>query len=146
MEDLIPSPLKDFTPRANPPRASTAIESSGIDDATLATLDQMDAEGLRALIRLICGARWGEVALMTEDEAYDAVCLKMLHGGLTQSDIAKALPALNGWADRRKGKPGQSVTLDATIKSVTVNATIKFADVPQHVVIEGDATEPKLIT
>lgn len=41
--------------------------------------------------------------------------------------------------DRLDGKPGQSVTLDANIRTVTVNATIRFADEP-HMVIEHDTT------
>ncbi len=97
---------------------SATNDSGDIDEQTLATLDQMDAEGLRKLVRLICGARWGEVALMSEDEAYDAVCLKMLHGGLTQSDIAKAMPALNSWAAQKKGTPTQNINQKVIVAKV----------------------------
>lgn len=41
---------------------------------------------------------------------------------------ASLLPILRELMDRIEGKPAQSVHLDATIKTVTVNATIKFAD------------------
>lgn len=40
--------------------------------------------------------------------------------------------------DRLDGRPSQSVHLDATIKNITVNATISFADQPM--VIEHDTT------
>lgn len=41
---------------------------------------------------------------------------------------ASLLPILRELMDRIEGKPAQSVHLDATVKTVTVNATIKFAD------------------
>lgn len=47
---------------------------------------------------------------------------------------AALLPILRELMDRIEGKPAQSVHLDATIKQVTVNATIKFADVPDMVI------------
>lgn len=46
--------------------------------------------------------------------------------------------------DRLDGKPGQSVTLDANIRTVTVNAIIRFADQPiviEHEPSAGNAIE-----
>lgn len=93
-------------------------------------LDAMTRDELLAFAKTICGARWGEIALLTEDEAYNAVCLKMLHGGLTQADIVKAMPALNGWADRMKGKPAQSVAIKGDVR---------------HEIVFSMVTEPKVI-
>src|SRR5687767_1377392 len=63
-------------------------------------LDGMTKPELIALIKLVCGARWGEIALLSEEEAYNATMLKLLHGGLTAADIGRALPPLKEWADR----------------------------------------------
>lgn len=92
----------------------------------LSRLESMPKEELTALIKRICGARWGEVGMMSDDEAYEAVCLKMLHGGLTQPDIYKALPALKEWTDRRKGKPAQSVALTVEDKGLSKMATSRL--------------------
>lgn len=51
-----------------------------------------------------------------------------------QPGMTKALCA--EMKDRLDGKAAQSVQLDATVRQVIVNATIKFADAPQHVVID----------
>lgn len=40
--------------------------------------------------------------------------------------------------DRLDGKPAQAMTLDATMRTITVNATISFAE--PHMVIEGNTT------
>ena len=40
--------------------------------------------------------------------------------------------------DRLDGKPAQAMTLDATMRTISVNATISFAD--QHMVIDGNTT------
>lgn len=76
----------------------------------LSGIDTMDAESLRKLIRTTAAvAKLVPMALLTKDEAYGAVCLKLLEGGMKQDDINKALPALQEWANRTKGKPVQAV-------------------------------------
>lgn len=81
------------------------------DNPDLTRLDGMDRDGLIALIKTIAGARWGEVALMTKEERLEAAKLKLWHGGLTEKEIYKALPALNAAMDREIGKPAQSVAI-----------------------------------
>lgn len=98
-------------------RIAQEIETS-LPIPDLSRLDEMTREEMIGLIKAICGARWGEIALMSEDEAYDAVCLKLLHGGLTQSDVWKALPPLREWADRRRGKAPQSIAMTVESKGI----------------------------
>lgn len=43
---------------------------------------------------------------------------------------ASLLPILRELMDRIEGKPAQSVHLDATVKTISVNAIISFADEP----------------
>ncbi len=45
----------------------------------------------------------------------------------------KGVPAINALWDRIDGKPGQSVTLDATVRQITVNASVKFVNLPSGV-------------
>lgn len=45
--------------------------------------------------------------------------------------------------DRLDGKPAQAITMDATMRQITVNATIRFAD--QHMVIDNDTIPSKAI-
>lgn len=78
-------------------------------DIILASLETMPKDELRTLLQRICAARWGEVALLTEEEAYEAICLRLLHGGLSEKDLSAALPSLKEWMDRRKGKPAQVI-------------------------------------
>ncbi len=40
--------------------------------------------------------------------------------------------------DRLDGKPMQAMSLDATVRTVTVNALITFAGEPQHMVIDHE--------
>ncbi len=77
----------------------------------MARLGEMGREELILLIKTICGARWGEVALMTKEERLEAAKLKLWHGGLTEKEIYKALPALNAAMDRDIGKPAQSIAM-----------------------------------
>lgn len=106
-------------------RSNGMLHQLGLDEsppppehADLSRLDSMGLEELKTLVRRVCAARWGEIALMSEDEAYEAVCLKMLHGGLTQSDVWKALPPLREWADRRRGKAPQSIAMTVESKGI----------------------------
>jgi len=100
-----------------PPMKPVVNGLSSIDEQTLSQLENMPKEALISLIRRVSGAIWG-IGLMTEEEAYEAACLKLLHGGLTERDIWKALPSLKEWMDRRKGKPAQSVALTVESKGI----------------------------
>lgn len=110
MNDI--DPFKNFTPRKNPEPVTAVTDTVSLP--TLTQLENMPRAALHSLLQRVCAARWGEIALMDEDASYDAVCLKLLHGGLTQADVWKALPSLKEWMDRRKGKPAQSIALDVS--------------------------------
>lgn len=63
---------------------------------------------------------------MDETASYEAVCLKLLHGGLTEESVWKALPALKEWMDRRKGKPAQTVAMTLENKGLDQLSTEKL--------------------
>lgn len=81
-------------------------------------LEGMTKEELIALLKRIAGAFLG-CAVMTDDEAYEAACLKLLHGGLSERDVWKALPTLKEWMDRRRGKPAQSIAMTVENKGIS---------------------------
>ncbi len=99
IDDLIPSPLKDFTPRANPPKQSVT-EKTQVKTLTDDELRKLAREKLSEALQVIDPR--------VQPEMTRKLCAELL--------------------DRLDGKPGQSVTLDATVKQVIVNATIRFAD------------------
>lgn len=112
IDDLIPSPLKNFTPRANPPKQLVVeTPANSISAETLATIDGMDAEGLRGLILKVAGAIWG-YALMDDDQKAEAARLKLYNMGMSATEVHKVVPALDKWFDRTKGKAPQSIALD----------------------------------
>lgn len=84
----------------------------------LSKLDDMGAEELRALVRRISGARWGEIGLMSVDELLEAAKLKLWHGGLTETQIFRALPVLREVMDREVGKPSQSIAMTVEDKGL----------------------------
>lgn len=96
--------------------AASQRNAPTVDEAPdIAELETMPRSDLEALCRRVCGARWGKVAGLSEDEAYDAVSLKMLHGGLTEKEINKALPPLREWMDRKRGRPKQNVEMNVNM-------------------------------
>lgn len=84
----------------------------------MATLDSMSHADLLLLCRRVCAARWGEVALMSVEERFEAAKLKLWHGGLTEKEVFKALPALREVMDREKGKPSQSIAMTVEDKGL----------------------------
>lgn len=87
----------------------------------------------------------GFVADMTDDELRK----------LAREKLSKALQAIDAvnqpemtrklcaeLMDRLDGKPGQAITMDATVRQVTVNATVRFMNQP--IVIEHDTTNREL--
>lgn len=93
-------------------------EESGDIAPDLSQLDDMSHGELVSLCRRICAARWGEVALMSVEERFEAAKLKLWHGGLTEKEIMKALPALREVMDREKGKPAQSIAMTVEDKGI----------------------------
>lgn len=85
----------------------------------LSGLDTMSHGELLLLCRRVCGARWGEVALMSVEDRFEAAKLKLWHGGLSEKEIFKALPALREVMDREKGKPSQSIAMTVEDKGIT---------------------------
>lgn len=84
---------------------NAALEPSGGDVAYLPNLTD---DELRKLAREKLSEALQAVSPSTQPELTRKLCAELM--------------------DRLDGKPGQSVTLDANIRTVTVNATIRFAD------------------
>ncbi len=126
-DSSIPDPIRGFVPRQNPPRAAPTVSIEASPD--LSMVNTMTKDELISIIKTICGARWGEIALMTKDERMEAAKLKLWHGGLTEKEISKALPALNAAMDREVGKPMQHVKADVEQKTtVTIEDRRKAAE------------------
>jgi hypothetical protein len=117
-----------------------------IDAATLASLDGMSKEELIALIKRVSGAMWG-IGIMSDDDAYDTICLKLLHAGLTDDNITRALPALKEWLDRKKGKPLQSVASTTTINTSNTILGLPFDIIERQMLtfIEDHRPKPPFI-
>lgn len=109
-----------YSPKISNGDAAKPAETT-VTPAELAALEGMTKDALVNLIRRVGGAVWG-IGMMTDDQAYDAVCLKLLHGGLTEKDIWKALPTLREWVDRKRGKSVQ------TIVQTNLNANVRAFD------------------
>lgn len=62
---------------------------------------------------------------------------------VTQPGMTKALCA--ELMDRLDGKPGQAITMDANVRTVTVNANISFIPASRDKVIDGAVDNPKTI-
>ena len=81
-----------------------------ITEETLEKLEEMSKDELIKLIRKVGGAMFG-VGLLNDDEAFEAVKLKLLNMGLSYESASNSLPSLKEWADRAKGKAVQSVSM-----------------------------------
>jgi hypothetical protein len=81
----------------------------------LANLENLSKAQLINIIKRVGGAIWG-VGLMTDDEAYEAVRLKLLHTGLTSDSANTSLNVIKEWIDRTKGKAVQRI--DQRIETV----------------------------
>lgn len=105
-------PLDEMLAEANEKALNhKEVMANEIDEQTLATLDQMDAEQLRGLIISVAGAIWG-YALMDDDQKAEAARLKLYNMGMTATEVHKVVPALDKWFDRTQGKAPQSIALD----------------------------------
>lgn len=108
------------------PQSQTKTMGDALRDAAivgdlapdLSYLDDMSHGDLISLCRRVCAARWGEVALLSVDERFEAAKLKLWHGGLTEKEIGRALPILREAMDREKGKPAQSIAMTVEDKGL----------------------------
>lgn len=116
-----PPPMKPIigTQPTTPPAEPLSID-------TLERLETMPKNELRALLERVCGARWGEVAVMTKEQRIDAAKLKLWHEGLTSKEMTKYLPALREAMDRDTGKPAQSIAMTVENKGLDQLATDKL--------------------
>jgi hypothetical protein len=81
-----------------------------ITQETLDKLETFSKPELIKLIKKVSGAVWG-IGIMNDDEAFEAVRLKLLHTGLTSESANSSLNVLKEWADRTKGKAPQSIAM-----------------------------------
>lgn len=110
------------------PFASGTITAQDIE-----ALETLSKPQLINLIKKVSGAVWG-IALKTDEEAYEAVRLKMLNSGLSEENIGKSLPALKEWLDRTKGKPIQRI--DQKIDQRIVRADEKPTEMTNEQLLE----------
>lgn len=145
-EDVIPSPLKNFTPRANPPR-NVPPESHDIalTASELSKLEGMTHSELVALVRrLTC--QCGLAATMTDEETAQAMldtladtALKpVIHGTSMKADITARMTAIEKWMDRKRGKPIGTSPLVQIGASGDINVVVRLVDSQGNVeVIDG---------
>ena len=81
-----------------------------------ARLEGMSVDDLKQAVRL-SNAALGGVAMITDEEAFKAIKMKLLHGGLSEKDINKALPSLREVIDRTKGKAPQTITQNVNLSA-----------------------------
>lgn len=95
--------------------------STGIDAQTMAAIDQMPVNELRALIRRVSGAMWGYAA-MSKEEKRESLRLKIYAIAMGSGQDAVTLKAANDWLDREEGKATQRVETKALIATVDMTA------------------------
>ena len=106
---------------------ATPFKEGTLTPETLATLETLSKPQLIALIKKVSGAVWG-IALKTDEEAYDAICLKLLNAGLADDNISRSLPALKEWLDRRRGKPAGTSPTVQIASAGDLNVMIRLVD------------------
>ncbi len=89
-----------------------------ITQETLDKLETFSKPELIKLIKKVSGSVWG-VGIMTDDEAYEAVRLKLLHTGLTSESANSSLNVLKEWTDRTKGKAAQSISMKVEVDPIS---------------------------
>lgn len=97
MSEFVLDPTKNFTPRQNVPKAFPE---------TKPFTPHMDDDSLRKLAREQLSRALQAVDAVVQPEMTRKLCAELL--------------------DRLDGKPGQAINLDATIRQVTVNASVEF--------------------
>jgi len=101
-----------------------------ITQETLNKLETFSKPQLIALIKKVSGSIWG-VGIMSDDEAYEAVRLKLLHTGLTSESANSSLNVLKEWTDRTKGKAAQSISMKVEIDPIQKMSTERLLKLEQ---------------
>ena len=107
-----------------PPAQDKAVAPFDID-----SIDTMNAETLRKLIRTVGGAIWS-YALMDDAEKAEAARLKLYNKGMSAEEVRDMVPALDKWFDRTVGKAQQSIALDVKddrLDKIEVDKLIRMA-------------------
>ena len=120
----------DPLPKASAASFGSQHELDAPTASQMAMIEKLPPE-LQTLCKRICGARWGIVADMTPDAIAEAMKLKFAHGGLTQADIFKALPACREWFDRQLGKAAQSIAMKVEVHPVSKMSTERLLEIEQ---------------
>lgn len=82
---------------------------NAIDVETLSQLESMPKEALISLIQRVCGARWGELLLLSSEATYQAIIDKSAYMALTTSDVNAFVKAAAQYMERTKGKVADRV-------------------------------------
>jgi len=121
------------TGAGRPPGTPNAVQLGGpITQETLDKLETFSKPELLKLIRKVSGAIWG-IGIMSDDEAFEAVRLKLLHTGLTSESANSSLNVLKEWADRTKGKPAQSIAMKIETNPLEKMSTDRLVRLEQTV-------------
>jgi hypothetical protein len=105
------APGQSGNPAGKPAGTKNSVQLGGpITQETLDKLETFSKPELIKLIKKVSGAVWG-IGIMNDDEAFEAVRLKLLHTGLTSESANSSLNVLKEWADRTKGKAPQSIAM-----------------------------------
>jgi hypothetical protein len=94
----IPDFAKNYEMKRNAPRQSASEQKTFIKD--------MSDDDLRKLAREQLSKALQAVDAVSQPEMTRKLCAELM--------------------DRLDGKPGQAITMDATVRQITVNATIEF--------------------
>jgi len=126
-------PGNNANPSGRPQGAKNMPNLGGpITQETLDKLETFSKPELIKLIKKVSGAIWG-VGIMSDDEAFQAVRLKLLHTGLTSESANSSLNVLKEWADRTKGKPAQSIAMKIETNPLEKMSTDRLVRLEQTV-------------
>lgn len=99
MDDFIPDPVKSYKPKKLVVAKNTLKTTKGF-------IPDMDDAQLRKLAREKLSGALQAIDPLLQPELTRKLCAELM--------------------DRLDGKPAQAVTLDATVRNITVNANIRF--------------------
>ncbi len=118
MSEYIPDPVKNFTPRQNPPKIpGGGIKPKFIRDLTDNELRKIAREKLSEAIQT--------VDAVEQPELTRRLCAELM--------------------DRLDGKPGQAITVDQTLRQIVVNANIEFIPARSEKVLHGGVDKVQVI-
>jgi hypothetical protein len=108
-----------INPAGRPAGSPNKVNLGGpITQETLNKLEAFSKPELIKLIRKVSGAVWG-IGIMSDDEAFEAVRLKLLHTGLTSESANTSLNVIKEWIDRTKGKAPQSIAMKIDVDPIS---------------------------